>query len=592
MKFSVKLTLVLVLFAAVLLAAVASLAYVNGRDSLEAAARAELLSTALEKEAALDAWILDQKNTVVALAESPGVQNDIGILTSAAPDSAEARAARASLLLRLEPWSNGNDQFLELNVLDPQTGEVIASTDAFNEGKFRENMPYFIEGRSGAFVQPVYYSLDTQSIAMTASAPVFSQDGRLLAVLAGGLNLANMNEIVQRRTGLHQTDDAFLVNPSHLIVTPPRFLPDPRILQSGVRTEAVNKCLDGKSGTISALDYRGVQAIIVHRWMPERGMCLIVKKDREEILAPTRSFGRTIGIAGGLTFVCAAALAYLLARTITRPILDLQAGAAHFGQGNLEHRLTVKGRDELAQLGNTFNEMAGRLQASRGELEAANKELEAFAYSVSHDLRAPLRAINGFTRILLEGHAASLDAEGARYFNLVLDNARQMGQLVDDLLALSRLGRQALAMKRVSPRKIVGQSLAELQADMDGRKIEIEIADLPECRADPSLLKQVFINLLANAVKFTRARETARIEIGFERKDGATTYFVRDNGVGFDMRYVDKLFGVFQRLHRAEEYEGTGVGLAIVQRIIQRHGGRVWAQAEVDKGATFYFTIG
>jgi PAS domain S-box-containing protein len=228
------------------------------------------------------------------------------------------------------------------------------------------------------------------------------------------------------------------------------------------------------------------------------------------------------------------------------------------------------------------------------ELEAAYKELEAFSYSVSHDLRAPLRAMDGFSRILLEEHAPSLSEEIQRYLQVIRDNAQRMGDLIEDLLAFSRLSRQPLKKQRVEPTHIIRQVLEDLRAEQEGREIEITIDDLPACQADPTLLKQVFINLLGNSLKFTRERQRAVIEVGCQTdnvRPGENVYFVKDNGVGFDMQYADKLFGVFQRLHRPEEYEGTGVGLANVQRIVHRHGGRVWAEAAVDKGATFYFTL-
>ena len=226
------------------------------------------------------------------------------------------------------------------------------------------------------------------------------------------------------------------------------------------------------------------------------------------------------------------------------------------------------------------------------QLEAANKELEAFSYSVSHDLRAPLRAINGFSRILLQEHAPGLAPEAKRYLQLVKDNAQQMGCLVDDLLTFSRLSRSALKKQLVHPENLVRQVLANLREEQQNRHVEISISEMPACQADPALLKQVWVNLLANALKFTRQREVARISVGYQQIDNERVYFVKDNGVGFDMRYGHKLFGVFQRLHRAEEYEGTGVGLAIVQRIIHRHSGRAWAEAEVNVGAAFYFTLG
>ena len=240
-------------------------------------------------------------------------------------------------------------------------------------------------------------------------------------------------------------------------------------------------------------------------------------------------------------------------------------------------------------------ELEQRILERTAELEAAIKELEAFSYSVSHDLRAPLRAIDGFSRILLEEHAPHLSEEAQRYLRLVRSNTQYMGQLVDDLLTFSRMSRQPLKTQVVEPAGLVQQALEDLRGEREGRRVEISIGELPICQADPALLKQVWINLLANALKFTRKREAAVIEIG-SRTDGARSgeqvYFVKDNGVGFDMQYADKSFGVFQRLHRAEDYEGTGVGLAIVQRIIHRHGGRIWAEAAVGHGATFYFTLG
>jgi signal transduction histidine kinase len=251
-------------------------------------------------------------------------------------------------------------------------------------------------------------------------------------------------------------------------------------------------------------------------------------------------------------------------------------------------------------------ELEQRVLERTAQLEAANKELESFSYSVSHDLRAPLRAIDGFSRILLEDYAASLPDEGKAYLNLVRDNSRQMAQLVDDLLAFSRLGRLALTKQTVDPGRIVRQCLAEMQTEQDNRQLEVVIGDLPACQADPTLLKQVWLNLISNALKYTRKKEAGRIEIGCRSEPRPTTsgqaahgrtlkpevvYFVKDNGAGFDMKYAHKLFGVFQRLHRAADYDGTGVGLAIVHRIISRHGGRVWAEAQLNQGATFSFTL-
>lgn len=236
-------------------------------------------------------------------------------------------------------------------------------------------------------------------------------------------------------------------------------------------------------------------------------------------------------------------------------------------------------------------ELEQRVIQRTAQLAAANKELETFSYSVSHDLRAPLRAIDGFLRLLQEDYGIQIDAEGNRYIKIVRGNAKRMSELIDDLLALSRTNRQEMSPQLIYPNELIHKVLKEMELELQGRQVEFEIADLPLCHADLSLLRQVWVNLLSNAIKYTRHRTTARIEIGFTVNSKEVTYFVRDNGAGFDMNYADKLFGVFQRLHRDDEFEGTGIGLAIVQRILHRHNGRIWAEAALDQGSTFYFTL-
>jgi two-component system, sensor histidine kinase and response regulator len=225
------------------------------------------------------------------------------------------------------------------------------------------------------------------------------------------------------------------------------------------------------------------------------------------------------------------------------------------------------------------------------ELKIANRELEAFSYSVSHDLRAPLRAVSAFTQALLSEHVTTLNDEGRRLLQNVNAGAAHMDRLITDLLRLSQLNRQALHRQPVRFGELVHRVVDGMVSERAGRNIEFVIADFPTWQVDPGLLQQVFVNLISNAIKFTRERERARIEIGY-RMDGTTLVcFVRDNGVGFNMKYMNKLFGVFQRLHSADQFEGTGVGLSIVRRIVERHGGKVWVDGAQDQGATFYFSL-
>jgi signal transduction histidine kinase len=233
-----------------------------------------------------------------------------------------------------------------------------------------------------------------------------------------------------------------------------------------------------------------------------------------------------------------------------------------------------------------------RLERRTAELSETNSELESFAYSVAHDLRAPLRHIAGYSSVLAQDYGPRLDTEGLRCLTTIVDSARRMGRLVDDLLALSQVGRKELAFQETELGSLVAEVVEELAPEFAGRELEWQIGELFSAECDPGLMKQVFANLLSNAVKYTRRQAHAVIQVRQSTQNGERVIFIRDNGAGFEMQYADKLFGVFQRLHKARDFEGTGVGLAIVQRIIRKHGGRIWAEAAVDQGATFFFTLG
>jgi K+-sensing histidine kinase KdpD len=237
-------------------------------------------------------------------------------------------------------------------------------------------------------------------------------------------------------------------------------------------------------------------------------------------------------------------------------------------------------------------ELEQRVRQRTAELETVNKELEAFCYSVSHDLRAPLRHVSGFAELLQKHAGSAVDEKGRRYLSVITDSTRQMDQLINDLLSFSRTGRGEVVRARVDLAQLVREAIAELTPDTRGRAVQWQLGPLPVAHGDRAMLKLVFLNLLGNALKFTGPRESPVVEVGaLNTAANDHTVFVRDNGVGFDMRYIDKLFGVFQRLHGTGEFEGTGIGLATVRRIIHRHGGQTWAEGRVNEGATFYFSL-
>lgn len=345
---------------------------------------------------------------------------------------------------------------------------------------------------------------------------------------------------------------------------------------------------------------------------PESGLRVLVGVSRQELLDTANLNFKQSLIVLAFVLLLAFGGAWALSELgIRRQVARIEAALARFSGGDLDARIGQPyPRGEIGDLMAAIDRDFGLIQRQRAtieqlnaglerrvaertaELEAANQELESFCYSVSHDLRMPLRHIDGYVGLLERELGPAVSAEARRCLGVVAESTRNMGRLIDDLLAFSRMSRQELGDEEVDPDALVREIVAMLAPQTAGRRIEWRISPLPRVRGDAAMLRQVFANLIDNAIKYTSPRELAVIEIGSRREpDGQQLFYVRDNGVGFDMRYAEKLFGVFQRLHRADQFAGTGIGLANVRRIIVRHGGRVWAEAEEGRGAAFYFTL-
>jgi len=360
--------------------------------------------------------------------------------------------------------------------------------------------------------------------------------------------------------------------------------------------------------------------IVVHQAVVEDGRVLgtlYLESDLRALTSRLRVFTLVVLLAVLGSIGVAFALATWLQRGIAQPVRTLAATARRVSESkDFAVRASVVSDDELGVLTAAFNEMLSEIQqrdiallssearlrqlngdlerrvhARTAELEESNRELEAFSYSVSHDLRAPLRHVNGFADLLCRQDLSGLDDKARRYVEMISESAKGMGVLIDDLLSFSRMGRSEMQQTSVNLGELVEDVQATLDPDLADREVVWNVSPLPEVLGDAAMLRLALMNLLSNAVKYTRGRTPARITVGASENEHETVLFVQDNGAGFDMAYKDKLFGVFQRLHRAEEFEGTGIGLANVRRIVQRHGGRVWAEAKLGEGATFFMAL-
>ena len=321
----------------------------------------------------------------------------------------------------------------------------------------------------------------------------------------------------------------------------------------------------GKLGEIEGLDYRGVPVLASLRKIRGTPWFMVVKVDQEEVYAPLWTQLWTVNLIFG----------FLLLVAIMGGALYIRKQKLNATQHELDERM--KAEEKLSQL--------------NAELQALNQELESFSYSVSHDLRAPLRHLAGFAELLQKNKQANLDETAQRHLSYISSSASQMGQLIDALLAFSRTGRAELHLRQLDLTALVHEVINNILPDANGRQIVWDIASFPAVTADRDLLRAVLTNLFSNALKFTRPREVTRIEMGYTENEHETVFYIRDNGVGFEMEYRDKLFGVFQRLHTSDQFEGNGIGLANVRRIIQRHGGRTWAESVLNEKTTFYFSL-
>ncbi len=612
---SQKLTLLFALFATILLGVTGWLAFDQGKAALEDSVVAELQSRALEKQAAIESWLDEQVSELRGFSESPHIVEDVTKLADlpadAAPDSwAEFRddlAARTG---------EGQD-FVALFLMEPKSGRVLTATDPTDLARRGAGEPYLVNGkiRSGLYLVPDH-SRNPDLLSPFLSAPLRARGGALLAVLVARVGTKNLATAVDRRAGLRATDEAYLIDARGQFVNRPRLLTDADSSTfTSDRSAAAALCLKHNDGLDLSNDYRGVPAIAVYRWMQKYGLCLITKLDKAEAFAPVYQLGQSLAVAAGLLLIAASGASGLLARTITNPIRRIEAGARRVEAGERDVVLAESSSDELGRLARAFNRMTTALENRESELRAhavtleqrvaektreldlraselarSNIELERFAYIASHDLQEPLRMVASYTQLLGRRYKGRLDADADEFIHFAVDGAARMQALINDLLVYSRVSTQGSAFALIDCNLVVERALANLSAARIESGAIIRKSELPKIEADGFQLVQLFQNLVGNAIKF-RGERVPKIEIAARLDGGEWLFSIADNGIGIDAQYIEQLFAVFKRLHTRAEYPGTGIGLAICKKVVERHGGRIWVESELYRGSTFFFTL-
>ena len=497
---------------------------------------------------------------------------------------------------------------------DPE-GRVFASAPAAPDQDNVADRLWFqkaVQTRDFVVGEPLLGRI-SKKYSINLAHPILDGAGRLQGVVSAGIDLDWLGSLLAK-SDVPPSTALLLTDPNWKVLF--RY-PDPlKYLGRSLPDFLIKAMTAGDEGVAEGIGLPGDERLFAFARLspPWQEMYVVIGLPRDWAVAKVNRDLRRNLIWLGLVAILALAAAWFgSGLVIVRPVRKLRGVTERLAAGDLTVR---SGPDypvgELGLLAQAFDQMAdslhgrdaelnrvvaelqqrvGELHERTAQLEAANQEMEAFTYTVSHDLRAPLRSMGGFARVLLEDYPDNLDADGQRYLHIIHQEARKMGQLIDDLLALSRLGRKELSLVRLNMAELVQAVFEELKAHYSERKLQIDIQPLPAGLSDRVMMRQVLANLLDNASKFTQDRDPALIEVSGWSEPHENVYCVKDNGIGFDIRYLGKLFEVFQRLHSEEEFAGTGVGLAIVKRVIDRHGGRVWAESKVGEGATFCFSL-
>lgn len=645
MKFSQRLVLVFLPLVLVSILVVALFAFLTANRMIEDSLETNLTAISYSKFSSFERWIRDIKRKTEALAQRPLVQvysEEIvsSDLTSAAYQNAKEALIRDHLIPNLTA-AGGITDFMVIDVAD---GKIVASSNELMVGKFREHEEFFLEGKVATYASRIHYSPAEEGTVLHVSTPIHSPSGQLVAVLVGHVDLEELTRIMTDDPYKYDTQETYLISEAHLYITHPQNVAwiNP---QQTMFSEGIDQCVAGNSGFGEYNDYADVPIYGSYLWSEEWGFCILTEVDRAVAHQPISELRNLVLASGAGIGVLAVILSFWFAQMSTKPIDTLLTGVQQIGEGNLEHRIPPAKGLEFEQLTAAINEMTNNLFMSRElnekmfaevqqsrdtleiqvqertqelqeaqratlnmlvdlenaqldlekqakDLKRSNQELESFAYIASHDLQEPLRMVASYLQLIERRYADKLDDAGHEFINYAVDGAARMKNLINDLLAYSRVGTKGRPFEEISLNSVIGRVCVNLQRTIDEQKAVITVGDLPEIMADERQMVQVFQNLIGNGIKF-HGEETPMIHIDAKQvanpRDNRdwVRITVQDNGIGIEEQYFERIFVIFQRLHTTTEYEGTGIGLAICKKIIERHGGEISVESEPGKGTKF-----
>ncbi|HLP35953.1 ATP-binding protein [Lacibacter sp.] len=575
-----KLPFLIFILLLVMMLAFGWLSYIGIRNTAEKAAKERLLILAQQLAGMYTQSAVPVLNSTRAAAANPAVKS---FLLSAGKDSAVEVDQLLQKLKLDSTWIN-------VQLLNANGQEAAASnlSDVYDSLELSSIIPGYPTAADTGVVSRIYIKGEAFYYAICGAV---TDKGKLIGYLLRWRKMYNSKENIERVSQLLGKQVVLYVGNAD-----GSLWSDLRTAVDGLpATPGVDKALITYKR--NSRPYLAAQTLVHNtQWK------VMVTMPEANMLQPAKEFLKIAISSALLLLIIGIVLTWLLSRSITKPLDKLAIAARRIAKGDFSQTVELKRADELGVLSHAFNVMAKEVNDTQKNLEAivakrttqleqANKELEAFSYSVSHDLRAPLRAVSGYATMLREDHGTTLNEDGKRIADAIVTNARMMGQLIDDLISFSRISKKETEVQEVNMQQLVEQVVAELKAQRPEKNYRFIMHALPVCKTDQLLIKQVWLNLVDNAMKYSSLQDQPVIEIGATHTNGKVEYYVKDNGVGFDMKYSDKLFGVFQRLHRQDEFEGTGIGLALVKRIVDRQNGSLRAEGKVGEGAVFAFSF-